>query len=66
MCAPNVWVDFTRGTKIKKIILILPTECVWQVLAALDGRRYGNQRVARGLSQRSKRSQIAGRIAFQP
>ena len=65
MCAPNVRVDFTRSTKIEKVVLILPTECVWQVLAAFQGRRHGNKLVARRLSQRPKCSQIARRIAFQ-
>ena len=52
MRSPNIRVDIARGTKIEEVILILPIECVRQVLAVLDGRRYGNQRVARGLSQR--------------
>ena len=52
MCPPNVRVGITRGTQIEKVILILPIVCVRHVLAALGGRRYGNQRVARGLSQR--------------
>jgi hypothetical protein len=52
MCSPNVRADIARGTQIKKVVLILPTECVWHVLTALDSRRYGNQRVTRGLSQR--------------
>lgn len=66
MCSPSIRVDIARGAQIKKAILILATEYVWHVLAALDGRRYGNQRVARGLSQRRQCSQIARRIAFQP
>ena len=59
MCSPNIRVDIARGTKIEEVILILPTECVWQVLAGFDGRRYGNQRVARSLSQRRQCLQIA-------
>lgn len=66
MCSPNIRVDIARGTKIEKVILILPAECVWEVRAGFDGRRNGNQRVARGLSQRCERSQIARRIALQP
>ena len=52
MRSPYIWVDVTRGTKINKVLLVLPTECVWEVLAGFDGRRNGDQRVARGLSQR--------------
>jgi len=52
MRSPDIRVDTARDAEIEKVILILPAECVWQVLAVLDGRRYGNQRVARGLSQR--------------
>ena len=51
MCSPNIRVDIAQGTQIEKVILVLATECVRQVLAALGGRRYGNQRISRGLSQ---------------
>jgi len=63
---PNIRVDIARGAKLDKVVLVLTSECAWQVLAALARRRNGNQRVARGLRQCRQCSQIARRIAFQP
>ena len=66
MCPPMIRVDISRGTKVKQVILVFPTERVWQVPAAFDSRRNGDQRISRRLGQRRQRSQIARRIAFQP
>ena len=51
MCAPYIRLDTTRGAEFEQVILILPAERVWQVLAVVDGGRYRNQGVARRLGQ---------------
>ena len=55
MRPPCARVNIARSAKIEKVFLILPAECAWHMLAVLDGRRYRNQRVVRGSSQRCQR-----------